>query len=83
MMNKEIFVEKQASLAAQELSFEPGEISFNKDDIGPRSVICVGDDYLVVEEVAGEKVRCIDLLDDGFRVVKLSEDIAVIGSLIV
>ena len=83
MMNKAIFVEKQAALAAQELSFEPGEISFDKDDVGPRSVICVGDDYLVVEEVVGEKIHCIDLLDDGFRVVKLSEDIAVIGSLIV
>lgn len=83
MMNKEIFVEKQAALAAQELSFEPGEISFDKDDVGPRSVICVGDDYLVVEEVAGEKVSCINLFDDGFRMVKLSEDIAVIGSLII
>lgn len=83
MINKNIFIEKQASLAAQELSFEPGEISVNKEDIVPRSVICVGNEYFVVEEVCGEKVRCIDLFDDGFRVLKLSDEIVVIGSFIV
>lgn len=84
-LTKENLIEKQKELVAQDPSFSPEAISFNKDDIAPRSVIYLESDnsVLIVEDVSKDKVRCIDFSDEGFRVVKLSEDIAVLGIYII
>ena len=53
------------------------------NSITSRSVICVDSFVGIVDSVEGEKVRCSDFFDDGYRVLKKSDDIYVVGSLIV
>ncbi len=82
-MNTAIFVAKQKELEEFEPCFEPCEVSSDKDSITSRSVICVDSFVGIVDSVEGEKVRCSDFFDDGYRVLKKSDDIYVVGSLIV
>lgn len=82
-MNTTIFEAKQKELKEIEPCFKPCKVSSDKDSISTHSVICVDSFVGIVEDVEGEKVRCSDFFDDGFRVVKKSDDIYVVGHLIV
>lgn len=82
-MNTDIFVSKQQDLKNQDSSFVAGKITFDKNEIFPRSVIVIDNSVFIVEYVDNEDVHCIGFFDDDFKIIKLSDEIVVLGYYVV
>ncbi len=74
-------VNKQQALVFEDPSFCPTELSYDKDKISVCSVIYLNkeDSVHIVEDVGEGEVRCIGFSDDSFKIVKISEDIVILG----
>lgn len=82
-MNNDIFVAKQQELKHLDPSFVAGEITTDKNEIFPRSVIVLNNQEFIVEYVENDNVHCIGFSDDDFKVLKLSDEIVVLGHYVV
>lgn len=82
-MKNDIFVAKQEELKNLDPSFVVGEITTDKNEIFPRSVILVNNKAFIVEYVENDKVHCIDFSDDDLKLFKLSDEIVVLGHYVV
>lgn len=78
-------VNKQQALVFEDPSFCPTELSYDKDNISVCSVIYLKkeDSVHIVEDVGEGEVRCIGFSDDSFNIVKISEDIVILGYYII
>lgn len=82
-MNNDIFVAKQQELKRLDSSFVEGKITTDKNEIFPRSVIVFDNKGFIVEYVENDNVHCIGFSDDDFTVLKLSDEIVVLGHYVV
>lgn len=78
-----VLLAKQQELKSLDSSFVVDNITTDKNEICPRSVIIYDNEVFIVEYVENEKVHCIGFFDDDFKVLKLSDEIVVLGHYVV